>query len=116
MILAPASLLAQLQATAGPTLAYSAIHQTEIQRVMVASVIAGNDKYGLYHADSGQAASAGCALHLDTILSGNVTVIPILANEYGTGITVKAGGRIYVASSGTAAQTFSLYGVTRPGR
>lgn len=115
MSLAPGSLLAQVQATAGPVLAYSAIHQTEIQRIVVASVIATNDKFSLYHANEGQAASAGCALYLDNIISGATTITPVVDTD-GCGITVKAGGRFYVSSSGTAAQTFSLYGVTRAGR
>lgn len=115
MNLAPGSLLAQVQATAGPVLAYSAIHQTEVQRVVVASVIATNDKFSIWHANEGQGASAGCALYLDNIISGAVTITPICDTD-GCGVTVKAGGRIYVGSSGTAAQTFSLYGVTRAGR
>lgn len=112
---APGSLLAQLQATAGPVLAYSAIHQTEIERIVVANVITTNDRYSIYHADEGQGASVGCALYYQNVLSANTTITPVYDSD-GSGVTVKAGGRVYVESSGTFAITFSIYGVTRAGR
>lgn len=115
-MIAPGSLLAQLTTTAGPVLAYSAVHQTEITRIVACNNGATNDKFSLWHADEGQAATAGCALYIGNTLSGNSTLVPVSAATDGGGITVKAGGRFYCGSSGTDVVTFSIYGNTRAGR
>ena len=115
-MLAPGSLLAQVQTTAGPSLAYSAAYQTEITRIVVASVIASNDKFSLYHDDTGRNYSATTALFLNNIISGAQTIQPVISYFDGGGISVKAGGTLGVSSSGTGAITISIYGVTRPGR
>lgn len=114
MTLAPGSLLAQLTTTATATLAYSATFHTEITRIVCASSV--NDRFSIWHADSGQTAAPANALFLGNIISGGVTLQPILASHDGCGISVSAGGRIYCGSSATDAVTFSIYGITRAGR
>lgn len=80
---------------------------------MVANV-EGNDKYSFWHADSGGFTN-GSALFSSCVISGNST-LTIIQGSDGEGISVKAGGKIGVASSGTSALTFSIYGITRAGR
>ena len=115
-MLAPGSLLAQVQTTAGPSLAYSAAYQTEITRIVVASVISTNDKFSLYHDDGGRNYSSINALFVNNIISSGQTIHPVISYFDGGGLSVKSGGTIGASSSSTGAITISIYGVTRPGR
>ena len=115
---APAGLLAQMTtaATSGPTLAYSAVHHSEIKRMVVVNtnLSATAGQCTIYHADNGEGFSAGNALRFGHSIAAK-THFEIVANDDGSGISVKAGGKIGVNAT-TSSMTLSIYGTTRAGR
>ena len=115
---APAGLLGQIStaATSGPTLAYSAIHHSEIKRLIVVNtnLSATAGQCTINHADSGEGFSAGNALRFGHSMAAK-THIEIVGQDNGSGISVKAGGKIGISAT-TSSMTLSIYGVTRSGR
>ena len=104
--------LAQLRPSGTTTTTlFSASLRTEVTCIFIANTTTNTCAMSLYHDDDGSTFDETTALYFSKSVAANDTV-KIEANSPGSGITVRAGGKIGVKSGVANALTFSLYGIT----
>lgn len=101
--------------SASAQLIFSAVAQTEIQTIFITNNDNAVRKFSFFHDDDGNEWTADTALFNTATLEPR-QVIVLGATDYGTGITIAAGGALGFKSETTAAVTISVYGTTRIGR
>ena len=106
------SLLAQVQASASASTAFTATLRTEITRITICNTTGNDRKFRLFHDDSGSATYGVLnALRYDQTASAHRSV-EIVALTPSSGYMLKRGGRLGIEADVGAALTYSIYGVT----
>jgi hypothetical protein len=112
IINAQGSKLAQIQpGDTSDTLAFTAVIQTEITRILVCNTAGSARTFRIFHADSGDSFSVDNALFYDYAIAAHDTVI-IATDAPNAGIALQIGELLGVQASAADELTFTVYGVT----
>lgn len=112
IINAQGSKIAQIQpADTLDTLAFTAVIQTEITRIVVCNTDSSARTFRVFHADEGDSFDPVNALYYDVSVAAKTTTV-IAADAPNSGIALQIGEKLGVQASAGDTLTFTIYGVT----